>query len=714
MQSLISFFKNLTLFILCLTTFLFAFADRIVVPIWLQVIGRLHPLILHIPIGVTVLAVLLLMLRTQFKPKQFKKVMAYSLATAALTASMAACFGLLLSINGNYGEVLQQHKVSGIIFGWLSYLVLLFYQSSSEIVLLKHGGIMLLLALLIFVGHTGSILTHGENFVLAPLQKLTPQLDVKTASLYQLAVMPILEKKCFACHNESKTKGKLLMTSVEKFRRGGESGVAFVPGNPDSSRMIQYIHLPLKHDDHMPPDGKPQLTDFEITMLKSWIKAGADFDKKIAAYDPADTLIVLANSVLAKPINSAGAEYNFNSAGGGLIEELNTPFRTVFPLYASSPALQVDFFVKEYFQKEHLEELSQIKEQLVVLNLSKMPVSDGELKLLSKFTNLEILNLNFTNATGAGLSDLKSCTNLKSISLAGTKVTTESLKEILELPKLQTLYIWNTGINETQKIALEKKYPHINFIHTLFADDGMLALSKPLLINEGLLKRDELIQLKHTMPEVIIRYTLDGTKPDSVTGLVYSEPIKVDETVNLRAIACKSGWYCSELFEATVFKDGVKPEHVELLSLPDKQYLGEGGASLTDGRKGFIDVLKEPSWLGFRDNDFIAGFDFGNQPPALKKIVISYGDNLGAYIFPPVEIRIWAGASKDKLALIRTEKFTIPTNYRTSFVGSLSIQLTDVKYSYYKLVATPINKLPPWHGGKGQKGWFFVDEVFFY
>ena len=44
----------------------------------------------------------------------------------------------------------------------------------------------------------------------------------------------------------------------------------------------------------------------------------------------------------------------------------------------------------------------------------------------------------------------------------------------------------------------------------------------------------------------------------------------------------------------------------------------------------------------------------------------------------------------------------------------LVITLKASRYSYYKLIAKPVNKLPAWHSAKGKKGWVFVDEVFFY
>jgi hypothetical protein len=160
--------------------------------------------------------------------------------------------------------------------------------------------------------------------------------------------------------------------------------------------------------------------------------------------------------------------------------------------------------------------------------------------------------------------------------------------------------------------------------------------------------------------------------------------------------------------------EGKKSEQVTLLSPADKQYPGEGASSLTDNRKGFPDVLKEPSWLAFRENAFEAGFSFGNNPPAIHKVVLSYCDNLGGHIFPPTEVEVWGGTNPKELIKIQSVKIDQPTKYRSQSMQALDIAFDSSTYSYYKIVAKPVSKLPQWHNGKGQKGWFFVDEVFFY
>ena len=46
---------NITIALNCLLVFLLLFQDRLAVPAWLQVAGRMHPLVLHFPIVLLVL-----------------------------------------------------------------------------------------------------------------------------------------------------------------------------------------------------------------------------------------------------------------------------------------------------------------------------------------------------------------------------------------------------------------------------------------------------------------------------------------------------------------------------------------------------------------------------------------------------------------------------------------------------------------------------------
>jgi len=99
--------------------------------------------------------------------------------------------------------------------------------------------------------------------------------------VFQDVILPVLTAKCNKCHCEEKSKGDLRMDTYEMAIQGGESGKNFVAGKLDESLSIIRILLPDSDDEHMPPEGKDQLTPEEIALLKWWVEQGASGTQKV-------------------------------------------------------------------------------------------------------------------------------------------------------------------------------------------------------------------------------------------------------------------------------------------------------------------------------------------------------------------------------------------------------------------------------------------------
>ena len=80
--------------------------------------------------------------------------------------------------------------------------------------------------------------------------------------------------QCLECHGAAgkKVKGKLRLMSRADLLKGGDSGPAVVPGEPDKSRLIEAVRY-KDVDLQMPPKGR--LADAEIAVLEAWVKNGA-------------------------------------------------------------------------------------------------------------------------------------------------------------------------------------------------------------------------------------------------------------------------------------------------------------------------------------------------------------------------------------------------------------------------------------------------------
>ena len=84
-------------------------------------------------------------------------------------------------------------------------------------------------------------------------------------------IKPVLENKCFSCHNPDKKKGDLDLTSFGAIMAGGGGGAVVEAGNPDSSRLITTTKK--LEEPFMPPEGSP-LAAKDIDLIAKWISGG--------------------------------------------------------------------------------------------------------------------------------------------------------------------------------------------------------------------------------------------------------------------------------------------------------------------------------------------------------------------------------------------------------------------------------------------------------
>jgi hypothetical protein len=101
----------------------------------------------------------------------------------------------------------------------------------------------------------------------------------QNADFFENRVRPVLANKCYSCHTEARSGG-LRLDSRQALLKGGKSGPAIEPGNPNQSLLVEVVshtHDRIK----MPPGGK--LKDNEIADIRTWIANGADWPESNGA-----------------------------------------------------------------------------------------------------------------------------------------------------------------------------------------------------------------------------------------------------------------------------------------------------------------------------------------------------------------------------------------------------------------------------------------------
>jgi len=98
------------------------------------------------------------------------------------------------------------------------------------------------------------------------------QINPEQAEFFEKKVRPVLMGTCFKCHGGEKTNHGLRLDHLTHILKGGDSGPAIIPGDPEKSLLIQAIRRTHK-DLKMPP--KKPLDDRVVADLVQWIKIGA-------------------------------------------------------------------------------------------------------------------------------------------------------------------------------------------------------------------------------------------------------------------------------------------------------------------------------------------------------------------------------------------------------------------------------------------------------
>ena len=236
----------------------------------LSTLGRLHPLLVHLPIGALVVLAFLELLARHPRSRNANASAGWILAFTVPTLLASAACGWLLAGEGGYGEdLLRWHRWTGLgaaaagtaagLACWLDLKKL--YR------LILAGALVLLIG----AGHFGGALTHGSDYLTGrrlAASDAAPEYGATVPRAFAAEAKPVLDRYCVGCHGPEKAKGELQLDSWAALLKGGESGPAVTAGVADGSLLLKRVLSPLDADGHMPPEGKPQPSAAEVPQLR--------------------------------------------------------------------------------------------------------------------------------------------------------------------------------------------------------------------------------------------------------------------------------------------------------------------------------------------------------------------------------------------------------------------------------------------------------------
>ncbi len=111
-------------------------------------------------------------------------------------------------------------------------------------------------------------------------------LPPEQVEFFEKKIRPLLSDQCLKCHSTAgdKIKGGLLLDNRAAILKGGDTGPAAIPGNPEKSLIMQAVRY-SDEDLQMPP--KHRLAPEQVADLEHWIRMGLPDPRDGAASAPA-------------------------------------------------------------------------------------------------------------------------------------------------------------------------------------------------------------------------------------------------------------------------------------------------------------------------------------------------------------------------------------------------------------------------------------------
>ncbi|MEO1012100.1 MAG: c-type cytochrome domain-containing protein [Bacteroidota bacterium] len=426
-----------------------------------QLLGRLHPLIVHLPIGFIILGLLLQWYDS--KRKEHLGVLSLIYLWGALSAVFACITGYLLYLGEGYAfESVKWHLWSGIATALFSFLMYARLRGKPTLRSLNRIPVpfmcLFMLALISFTGHQGGNLTHGEDYLVEPLpnplksalgftvfeqRKISlNEENWEEAFLYEDVIASILNNKCVSCHGPKQSKGELVLHTKEGILKGGENGEVIVGDMPEKSELYTRLILPKEDENHMPPKDKTQLEKEEIQLIRAWIAQDSPFEGSIGDLGLEKKLF---QSFFPKKVELDHPDIEIPKATMDSISKIEAYGIHVDNISKATHFLSVSCINKPGFKDSDFGLLRPIAAQISRLDLGGTQITDAVIEKLATLPNLTILKLDHTAITGTTIEKLAGLEHLRSLNLANTAFETSFTPIFSSFKALKKVFLYNTN-----------------------------------------------------------------------------------------------------------------------------------------------------------------------------------------------------------------------------------------------------------------------------
>ena len=480
----------------------------------LESFGRLHPIMVHLPLGLLFAAFAVEAVRLIQRRSHISAFTPIALGIAALGAVVASGTGWFFAEGEGSSDSLFWHRWLGIasagvliLLAWMAVRAARDSAQGAQITPIVRGVLLASALLVGWVGHLGGDMVWGENYVLQPILdvwKGTPAssddddsdddgqelgvtspntatagdslaTDLEKLSFYTSKVLPILQDRCYECHGNGKHKGSLSMDVRSSLVSRDTQGMWIVkPGDPANSLMIQRCMLPADDDDAMPPDGD-RLKASELEVLRVWIAAGAVMPANGGVTDQVES-DGASDAPLPAP---SGDARNRGAIGKGrsaalpaLTDEQVTAAAALrdrgieaVPVSKGGSTFAVSLSAGTGSGDADISALIPIAAQIEELSFARASVTDAGMMQMPAMPFVRSVRVDNTALTDVGITVLLSRTlDAETVNLVSSGATDSVFAVLSKLPRLQRVYVFDTQITPQGIDRFRASHPGVDIV----------------------------------------------------------------------------------------------------------------------------------------------------------------------------------------------------------------------------------------------------------
>ncbi len=215
------------------------------------------------------------------------------------------------------------------------------------------------------------------------------------------------------------------------------------------------------------------------------------------------------------------------------------------------------------------------------------------------------------------------------------------------------------------------------------------------------------VELVSTLPEGEIRFTTDGTQPDTLSSH-YAGPFLIRESCQLKAAIFNDGRQDGYAETELLVHKGTGMT-IQYASPYSTLYTGGGDQALLDGKRGTVNY-KDGLWQGFLKKDMEVVIDLGDLV-TVNAVTAGFLQDQGTWIFLPLEVSVTLSLTGSDEVQRLTSSADDALKAGPRRLRDFILSFGGVQARYVKIKAKSPGLCPAWHKGSGRPAWIFCDEV---